>query len=128
MAPTPQNVSIRLAYPDDAAALRRLAALDSSPTPQDRVLVAEVDGELHAALSLTDGRVVADPFRPTAEMVTLLRVHAELAGRSSGLLATAGLVRALRARRPAPRVAAPALAPVPKSPVSLSAYSLLRAH
>jgi hypothetical protein len=36
-------------------------------------MVAEVGGEISAAVS-TDGRtVIADPFRPTADVVTLLR-------------------------------------------------------
>jgi hypothetical protein len=128
MPRTPQNISIRLAYPDDAATLRRLAALDSSPTPQGAVLVAEVDGELRAALSLSDGQVVADPFRPTTEVVALLRVHAELADGRSGLRATTGLLRALLARRPALRTAAQTPSRVSEPPVSLTAYPLLRAH
>ena len=40
------------------------------------VLVAEVDGELWAALSLSDGRAVADPFRPSADVVGLLHERA----------------------------------------------------
>ena len=44
--------------------------------PAGRVLVAEVDGELLAAISLDDGAVVADPFEPTAALVELLRARA----------------------------------------------------
>ena len=40
------------------------------------MLVGEIDGELRAALSLTDGSAIADPFFPTADIVELLRVHA----------------------------------------------------
>jgi hypothetical protein len=40
------------------------------------VLVAEVDDELHAALSLADDTVIADPFAPTQHLVRLLRAHA----------------------------------------------------
>jgi hypothetical protein len=48
-------ITIRLATPDDQLALYRLAALDSAPSlPTGRVLLAEVDGDLRAALSLDD--------------------------------------------------------------------------
>jgi hypothetical protein len=40
------------------------------------VLLAEVDGQLRAALALTDGTVVADPFHPTADVIDLLRARA----------------------------------------------------
>jgi hypothetical protein len=71
------DLTIRFALPADAAALHDLAALDSAPrTPAGEVLVAESGGALVAALSLDDGRVVADPFRPTADVVALLRVRA----------------------------------------------------
>jgi hypothetical protein len=69
-------ITVRPAYADDAAALRRLAALDSATVPPAPLLVAEVDGELSAALSLADGRAIADPFRPTAHHVELLRTQA----------------------------------------------------
>jgi hypothetical protein len=71
---------IRRATPDDDAGLRRLAALDSKRPPAGDTLVAEVDGRIHAAVSLTDGRSVADPFRPTAELVDLLRMRATQLG------------------------------------------------
>jgi hypothetical protein len=69
-------VTIRHAFPDDARALERLAALDSSAVPGGPVLLCEVDGELSAALSLADGGVLADPFRPTVALVQLLRARA----------------------------------------------------
>jgi hypothetical protein len=68
----PVDVTIRRAFPDDAEALRRLAALDGAKPPQTDVLVAEVAGELWAAVAVADGAAVADPFRPTAELVDLL--------------------------------------------------------
>jgi hypothetical protein len=70
------DVTIRPAYPDDAGALVRLAALDSSPPIADDVLLAEVAGELWAAVSLADGHTIADPFRPSAELVDLLELRA----------------------------------------------------
>jgi hypothetical protein len=38
--------------------------------------VAEVDGELAAALNPDSGLAIDDPFRPTADTVALLRMHA----------------------------------------------------
>jgi len=72
----PVDVTIRRAFPDDAQALQRLAALDGAKPPQTEVLVAEVAGELWAAVAVPDGRAVADPFRPTAELVALLHERA----------------------------------------------------
>ena len=73
-------ITIRPAYADDASALWRLAVLDSaSQAPPMPVLLAEVDGELRAALSLSDGSVVADPFFPTLHLLDLLRTHAAAA-------------------------------------------------
>jgi hypothetical protein len=71
-------IVIREAGPDDAPALGRLAALDSASALEgSEVLIAEVAGEAWAALSLPDGRAVADPFRPSGELLALLRVRAE---------------------------------------------------
>jgi hypothetical protein len=71
------SVTIRHAFPDDALALVRLAALDSSKVPPRPLLVAEMDGEVRAALSMRDGAVIADPFYRTAAAVQLLRARAE---------------------------------------------------
>jgi hypothetical protein len=63
---------IRQARHSDAAALERLAALDSSHAPEGDVLLAEVGDELWAAFSLEDGHHVADPLRPSADAVLIL--------------------------------------------------------
>ena len=78
MAPlTTPTITIRPAYADDRESLYRLSVLDSAPgVPAGPLLIAEIDGELRAALSLTDGSAIADPFFPTADIVELLRVHA----------------------------------------------------
>jgi len=75
-------ITIRRARLDDHRVLRDLAGLDSSPrVPRGEVLLAEVDGQPVAAMSLTDGHHVADPFQPTAHVVELLRVRSRtLAG------------------------------------------------
>jgi hypothetical protein len=76
-----ESVTIRPAYADDQAALARLAALDSAAgIPAGPVLMAEVDEELRAALSVTDGSVIADPFFPTQHLVALLHAHAAAVG------------------------------------------------
>jgi hypothetical protein len=71
------TLALRVADDEDASAVRRLAALDDAPPLQGQVLLALVDGEAVAATSLSDGRVVANPFRRTADTVTLLSMRAE---------------------------------------------------
>jgi hypothetical protein len=70
------GVTIRPAFPDDSVAVARLAALDSSRVPSGSLLLAEIAGEPWAAIALHSGRVIADPFRPTAGLVELLRGRA----------------------------------------------------
>jgi hypothetical protein len=86
-----------MAVPADAAALSRLAQLDSARPPgPEQVLVAEVGGELRAALPLDGGPVIADPFQPTADLVAMLAERArQLVPQSSRRSARRwGLVRA----------------------------------
>ena len=73
-------VTIRRARPADATPLLHLAALDDAAPLDGDVLVAEVDGELWAALCLDDGRRIADPFRPTTDAVALLELRASFVG------------------------------------------------
>ena len=70
------GVTIRRSHASDLAALRRLAQLDSRRLAEGELLVAEVDGELRAALPLAGGGAIADPFRPTAPLVSLLGLRA----------------------------------------------------
>ena len=72
---------LRVAHTDEDPVVRRLADLDDSRPLQGDVLLAVVDGEAVAAVSLGDGRVVANPFRPTAETVSLLSLRASQLGR-----------------------------------------------
>ena len=92
--------TIRLAYPDDAVALRRLAAMDSQRPLSGRILVAEVAAELWAAVSIEEGRAVADPFRRTATLVRVLEAQA-----AASVLATRTGDAVRVARRPAAAVA-----------------------
>lgn len=71
--PPAAAVTIRLAAEHERADLARVAERDSRPLPPAPRLVAERDGTVLAILSLETGEVVADPFRPTADLVELLR-------------------------------------------------------
>jgi hypothetical protein len=71
------TIALRLARPDETHLVRRLAALDDAPMPDGQALLALIDGEAVAALSLRDGRVVANPFLLTEEAVSLLRLRAK---------------------------------------------------
>jgi hypothetical protein len=92
-------VTLRLATSSDSDALQRLAELDSRKLPTGPHLVAERGGRLDAAISLSSGAVVANPFEPTAELCELLR-HA------------ASIRRRRRATRPRRRIR---MRPVPAS-------------
>jgi hypothetical protein len=70
------QITIRRLNANDAAAVARLAARDSSPAPAGALLGAEVEGRLLAALSLTDGASIADPFSRTHEVRSLLELRA----------------------------------------------------
>ena len=70
------TISIRAATTGDGPVLARLAALDSAPVPFGPALLAEVDGQPRAALSVAEDRVIGDPFARTAELGELLRLHA----------------------------------------------------
>jgi hypothetical protein len=85
-------VTLRLAAPADAPAVARLAVLDSATAPTGPLLLAEVDGTLRAALALTGGKVIADPFYASAPLVPLLRARAlQLpAGGASGVTRAPG--------------------------------------
>ena len=71
---TDPAVVIRAARGSDGAALVDLARLDSQRPLAGDVMLAEQDGAVVAALS--GDRVIADPFRRTADLVALLRIRA----------------------------------------------------
>jgi hypothetical protein len=70
------TLTLRTANGQDHETLRRLAALDSQRPLTGSVLLAEAGGVAVAAVAVATGRVTADPFRPTAEVATLLRARA----------------------------------------------------
>ena len=74
MFPTNAYV-IRQATPDDDGALRRLAELAGRQPLSGPVLIGELGGIPAAAVSLADGRIAADPSKPTARLVPLLGIR-----------------------------------------------------
>ncbi len=71
------EIAIRLARPADHEPLRELAGLADRVLPcRDVLLLAEADGAVVAALSLSTGEIVTDPFRATLDLVELLRLRA----------------------------------------------------
>jgi hypothetical protein len=75
-SPHPEGVLLRAAHADDDADLVRLAERDDAPRLPGPALLAEEHGGIVAALCLSTGRVIADPFVPSLHHVELLRHHA----------------------------------------------------
>jgi hypothetical protein len=75
-SPPPDGVLLRAARSDDDADLIRLAALDGARPLSGSALIAEERGVIVAALCLSTGRAVADPFVQSLHLVELLRQHA----------------------------------------------------
>jgi hypothetical protein len=70
------GITIRRLGADDASGVTRLAQLDTARAPSGELIGAELDGHLVAAISITTGEAIADPFRRTAEIVDVLRLRA----------------------------------------------------
>jgi hypothetical protein len=99
---TDPSVTIRLATPEDALALRRLAELDSSAPLAGSVLLAEQDGLPIAAVALATGAVTADPFEHSAHAVRLLRLRRyQLLRQGADVAPARSLLRRLVPRRTA---------------------------
>jgi len=89
-----RSLVIRVARDADLPGLHDLAELDSAAPLAGAALVAIVDGRPWAAIGLDDGRVIADPFVPSAEAVGLLRLRV----RQLGVAAAQPRLRSLRRR------------------------------
>jgi hypothetical protein len=77
-APGPAaHVTLRLATDEDNDELARLAALYDRPLPSGPLLLAEVDGKLQAALTLTGAQELMEPYLPTAALIELLSLRAK---------------------------------------------------
>jgi hypothetical protein len=74
----PQDTSdvriYRIAQPDEE--IERLAHLDSVRCPRGPLLIAAVGERPYAAMPIDGGPVIADPFRRTAELASLLTLRA----------------------------------------------------
>jgi hypothetical protein len=67
--------SIRHAAPADEPTLAWLGMLAGQSPVRRPALIADVDGIPAAAISMVDGRVVLDPFRPVGHLREQLRLH-----------------------------------------------------
>jgi hypothetical protein len=67
---------IRPATDEDTDALRSLAARNSQQPLEGSVLIGEIDGIESAALSLDDGRVIADCTPRADHLVSNMRIRA----------------------------------------------------
>jgi hypothetical protein len=80
---TSEPITIREAEQADLPALRRIAQRDSARTIERPAIIALSGGEARAALSMSNGSVIADPFHRTAELVEFLEAHARAVNRSA---------------------------------------------
>jgi hypothetical protein len=72
-----ERIVIRSARSADEQELAVLSVLDGGrEMPEGQVMVAEVDGRLRAAVG-SNGTAISDPFWPSAELVSMLRVRSE---------------------------------------------------
>jgi hypothetical protein len=92
----PEAVLVRRATAGDHSRIRTLALLDDRRIGDGPYLVAEIADEMLAAMSMSTGRVVADPFRRTREAVELLRMRAEQIATREQELAAASESRKLK--------------------------------
>jgi hypothetical protein len=86
------------------AGAERLAELDSQRPLTGPALVGEIEGRPAAAISLADGRIVADPFQHTSALVAQLRMRAHALSEHER---TPSLSERLRERLPDGRRVAP---------------------
>jgi hypothetical protein len=73
--PQSEQITIRLTRPTDMDELRRVAERDSRLVPPGELLIAVVEGEIRAAISVSSGEVIADPFHRTEELVRMLALQ-----------------------------------------------------
>jgi hypothetical protein len=76
MSASEDQVTIRRLNHQDDESVVRLAQLDSSDTPTGELLGAVVDGRLVAALSLSSGEAVANPFMQSDGVRSMLELRA----------------------------------------------------
>ena len=74
-APQPVRTAIQLRLSHCLDELERLAALSERQLHEGDWIVADVDGVPVAAVSVDDGTTVYDPFRPSSQAVSLLKLR-----------------------------------------------------
>jgi hypothetical protein len=73
-----EHIVIRSARSADDQDIAVLGVIDGGRhMPEGHVMVAEVDGRIRAAVG-SNGAAISDPFWPSADLVSMLRVHTEL--------------------------------------------------
>jgi len=70
------EITIRAARAEDMGDVARVAGRDTEELPTGPLLVAKVSDDVRAAISLSDGTIIADPFHRTAELVEMLKIRA----------------------------------------------------
>ena len=73
--PQPVRTAIQLRLSACREELERLAQLSERPLHEGDWIVADVDGVPVAAVSVEDGATVYDPFKPTSQAVSLLKLR-----------------------------------------------------
>jgi hypothetical protein len=100
--PTEPEVQLRLAAASDAPALVHLAQLDSALAAAAElpgraragdVLIASVNGRPAAAVALSDGLLVSDPFVRTDRVIALLQLRRRQVSRGERRRARLGMLR-----------------------------------
>lgn len=73
--PQPVRTAIQLRLSAGREELEHLAMLSERPLPDGDFIVADVDGVAVAAVSVEDGTAVYDPFKPTSQALSLLKLR-----------------------------------------------------
>ena len=71
----PVRTAIELRLSACREELERLALLSERPLHEGDWIVADVDGVPVAAVAVDDGKTVYDPFRPTSQALSLLKLR-----------------------------------------------------
>ncbi len=74
-SPQPVRTAIELRLSACREELERLAQLSERPLHEGDWIVADVDGVVVAAVAVDDGTTVYDPFKPTSQAVSLLKLR-----------------------------------------------------
>ena len=72
-----ETITIRSFHEGDEAAVELVAELDDRPVPPGPLLVAEIEGTVEAAVGMSGGETIANPFAACADVVELLHARAE---------------------------------------------------